>query len=33
MAAQDNGNWFKLYRGILDNTAWAQRNLFEPDTK
>lgn len=24
MAAQDNGNWFKLYRGILDNTAWAQ---------
>lgn len=24
MAAQDNGNWFKLYRGILDNTAWTQ---------
>lgn len=24
MAAQDNGNWFKLYRVILDNTAWAQ---------
>lgn len=23
MAAQENRNWFKLYRGILDNTAWA----------
>lgn len=27
------GNLIKLYRGILDNTAWSHGNLFESDVK